>query len=117
MKRYLLIFALVASPALAQEEPDTERGLSLMERGAQLFLEGLLNEVEPAISDLAALLEQAGPQFEEMMRAMGPAFAELISRLDDISNYEAPELLPNGDIIIRRKPNAPDFDPSEGVEL
>ncbi|MGR3490748.1 MAG: hypothetical protein ACU0DW_01710 [Shimia sp.] len=117
MKRYVLILSLLAAPAFAQDEGEAERGLSLMERGAQLFLEGLLSEVEPAITELEGLLNDAGPQLEALLREMGPAFAELMGRLDDISNYEAPELLPNGDIIIRRKPEAPVFDPSDGVEL
>jgi hypothetical protein len=32
--------------------------------------------------------------------------------MDDVTSYELPERLPNGDIIIRRSPDAPEFDPT-----
>ena len=34
---------------------------------------------------------------------MGPAMVELLGKIDDLSAYHPPEMLPNGDIIIRRK--------------
>ena len=47
---------------------------------------------------------------------MGPALAEMMTRIDDLRNYDSPEIMPNGDIIIRRKPDAPIFemDPETG---
>ena len=98
MKRVLPgIFALVVltSPLSAQEED----GGSMMERGAQEFLEGLLEEMEPAWSGM-----------QEFMQQMGPAMIELMEQVKDWSAYEAPEILENGDIIIRRKP-APEETP------
>lgn len=65
----------------------------MMERGAQEFLEGLLLEMEPAWRELQAFME-----------AMGPAMVELLDQVKDWSAYEPPEILDNGDIIIRRKP-------------
>ena len=41
------------------------------------------------------------------MDEMGPAMIELMDEVKDWSAYEAPEILENGDIIIRRKPQEP----------
>ncbi len=102
MKLVALTAALVlASPALAQDED----GKSLMEQGAELFFEGLRREMEPALEDLRDLAEQVGPAMQSFMQEMGPALAELAAQVEDWSAYEAPEMLPNGDIIIRKKPD------------
>jgi len=108
MKRFVLIAALMLPTATLAEE---ESGLSLMERGAQMFFEGLLNEMEPALDEMQNLAESMGPGLAQMMDQMGPAFADLMERIDDLSNYEPPVMLPNGDIIIRRKPDAPELEP------
>ncbi|WP_170444831.1 hypothetical protein [Ruegeria arenilitoris] len=106
MKRLMLIgaTALFAAPAAAQDEG----GKSLMEQGAELFFEGLRKEMEPALEDLLGLAEQFGPAMQSFVEEMGPALAEIGGKVKDWSAYEAPEMLPNGDIIIRRKPDAPD---------
>ncbi|WP_170420359.1 hypothetical protein [Ruegeria arenilitoris] len=106
MKRLMLIgaTALFAAPAAAQDEG----GKSLMEQGAELFFEGLRKEMEPALEDLLGLAEQFGPAMQSFIEEMGPALAEIGGKVKDWSAYEAPEMLPNGDIIIRRKPDAPD---------
>ncbi|WP_170598565.1 hypothetical protein [Ruegeria arenilitoris] len=106
MKRLILIgaTALFAAPAAAQDEG----GKSLMEQGAELFFEGLRKEMEPALEDLLGLAEQFGPAMQSFIEEMGPAIAEIGGKVKDWSAYEAPEMLPNGDIIIRRKPDAPD---------
>lgn len=86
MKRIALICLLAAMPALAQEtapegpEPGAPEPFS---RGVDRFLRDLFTEMEPTLRELRGI----------------------IGKLDD---YEAPEILPNGDIIMRRKePNAP----------
>lgn len=84
---------LLTMPSVAQEQDD---GTSLMERGAQQFLEGLLREMEPALNGMRDFMEQ-----------MGPAMVELLDEVKDWSRYEPPEVLENGDIIIRRKPDVP----------
>ncbi len=84
-----------------------------MERGAELFLEGLRQEMEPAIGDLRALADQFGPALQSFMQEMGPALADLAAQVQDWSTYEAPEMLPNGDIIIRKKPPQEQPDQSE----
>ena len=78
-----------------------------MERGAQLFFEGLMQEMAPALDELSALMEEAGPALQQFMTQMGPKLREVLEEVEDWSVYEAPEVLPNGDIIMRRKPDAP----------
>ncbi len=104
--------AALATPVGAEQD----EGSSLMERGVELFLEGLTKEMAPALNDLRGLAEQFGPSMQSFFEEMGPAFAEILSEVKDWSRYEPPEFLPNGDIIIRRKPNPKD-EPPEGEEL
>ncbi len=118
MKHLVLMTAValsVATPSLADgaETPPVDDGFSLMERGAQLLFEGLLKEMEPAMEDLKSFADEIEPGLRQFVQEMGPAMAELIDKIDDFSNYEQPEFLPNGDIIIRRKPEAEPFDPNK----
>ena len=119
MKHMLAILALatLTTPAIAEEE--AERGLNLMEEGAQLLLRGLMQEMEPAIDELQGFAEDLGPAMDQFSREMGPILADILKRVDDISNYRPPEFLPNGDIIMRRKKDAPLFDPDadDSIEL
>ncbi len=109
MKHILMIGAMVAAFALpaAAEEDDAQ---TLMEQGAELFFEGLRREMEPALDELLGLADQFGPAMRSFMQEMGPALAELAAEVKDWSVYEMPEILPNGDIIIRKKQteDAPD---------
>ncbi|NNL18844.1 MAG: hypothetical protein HKP37_08915 [Boseongicola sp.] len=92
MKRLLIPLAFVATPLFAQDTPELE-GRDLMSEALRLFMRGLLEEMEPAIDDLSALL-------------------------DNLDAYHAPEVLPNGDIIIRRKtPLEPDEPAGGEIEL
>lgn len=109
MKRIVLPLALVlAVPAAAEEAED---GPSLMERGAQMFLEGLMQEVEPRLGELEDLARQFGPAMRGFFEEMGPALGDILEEVEDWSAYHPPEILPNGDIIIRRK------DPGEMDEV
>ena len=82
----MLAFVIATAPvaSLAEDAPaDDEQGvlgegLSLIDRGARMLLRGLMDEIEPALRDLG-------------------------TTIDDLSAYHAPEIMPNGDIIIRRK--------------
>ncbi len=106
MKRFALIAATAAAlafPLSAEEGQDTGDGLSLMERGAQMFMEGIMREMEPAMRDLRDLAEDMGPDLRRFVEEMGPAFGELMGKIDDLNAYHPPEMLPNGDIILRRK--------------
>ena len=98
--RLALCFALAVSPALADEDKD---GLSLMEEGAMLFLKGLQQQVEPTLEDLGAMAEEFGPALKSFTEEMGPALSSLLSEVEDWSAYHPPEILDNGDIVIRRK--------------
>lgn len=105
----------LSGPALAQD--DKSDGLSLMEQGAEMFLRGLMSDLDPVLEDFKAMAEEFGPKMQALMSEMGPKLAELADKLDDIAYYEAPELLPNGDIIIRRKPDAPAYQPPQDTEI
>ena len=107
MKHIALIFTLICLPGLtlAQEKPD--EGPSMMERGLELFLDGMKKEMVPALEDLSELGKKLGPALQDFISEMGPAFADLLEKVEDWSAYEAPEILPNGDIIIKRKPDVP----------
>lgn len=62
-------------------------------------------------------MRQLGALAEKYLRDFADEVSPMIERLDtlidDLDRYEAPEMLPNGDIIIRRRPDAPPFEPSE----
>ena len=106
MKPTPIILALglaAASPVAAQDDGDTERGFDLLREGSRMILEGLMDDMRPMIED-------ARPFFEEEML---PFLESLGSLIDDLSAYEMPERLPNGDIIIRRSPDRPWPDPEE----
>jgi len=90
-------------PVLAEDTaplPEAE-GFSLMEEGAKLLFRGLMSEMEPTLNDM----QEAWKDMEPALREFGPKFRQLVAMIDDFKNYDAPEILPNGDIIIRR--NAP----------
>lgn len=121
MKQLLIpVFALslTTSPLAAQTDaPTPEEGFSLMEEGAQLLLRGLMSELEPAFDDLQDLATEMGPRMQMLTEQMGPAFAELLGQVDDLTRYHPPEFLPNGDIIMRRRDDAPDFEPELPREI
>ncbi|NGM45367.1 hypothetical protein G5B31_07440 [Rhodobacter sp. SGA-6-6] len=117
MKRLILALALCAPLAAAAEEPPKpgqpqDSGTSLMEEGARLLLRGLMTEMEPALDGMAKALEEAKPWLEDL----GPQLTELVRLMGDIRNYEMPVMLPNGDILIRRRLDAPPLTP-EGPQL
>ncbi len=113
MKRIVPILAIAlmtALPAGAQDTPEAappdsseDSGLSLIERGAKMFLEGLMQEVEPTVKDLRGMAENMQPALRDFAERMGPAFADILGQIGDLSAYHAPEILPNGDIIMRKK--------------
>jgi hypothetical protein len=119
MRKFAIItlcLGLCAAPAVAQEtgtEGDEERGLSMMEQGAQMFMEGVMGEMEPALDNLSELADQMRPALRDFAREMGPRLSALLDRVDDWNAYEAPDMLPNGDIIIRRKEDHPLDEPAE----
>jgi hypothetical protein len=107
-----LALVLAGAPPLSAQTAE-EEGSSLMEEGARLFLRGLMEELDPAIGELEGIAEEIEPAFREMARQMGPAFAEIMATIDNIRFYEAPVILENGDILIRRRADAPPYEPAE----
>lgn len=105
--------ALLCVPAMAEDAPegDMGEGLDLMEEGARMLMRGLMSEMEPALDALRDNVEQMGPALGEFVQSVGPAFGALLERIDDLRYYESPEILPNGDIIMRRSPDAPAWEP------
>jgi hypothetical protein len=96
----LAAFLAASQPALAQQEGGGLRdGLGLLGEGSRMILEGLLQEMRP-------LMEEVRPFFEDEVVPMLERMGEIV---DDLSYYELPERLPNGDILIRRSPDAPPF--------
>ncbi|WP_295316121.1 hypothetical protein [Roseobacter sp.] len=97
-----VVTLITALPVSAQQDD----GSSLMEEGTRQFLEGLLRQMEPALEGMSEFIEE-----------MGPAMAKVLSQIEDWSVYEAPEILENGDIIIRRKQEKdPGTDPAPSPE-
>lgn len=83
---------LAVLPVSAQDSDESlSEGMDLLQQGTRLLLEGLMSELGPALQDLQDMVV-------------------------DLNAYHAPEVLPNGDIIIRRKtPLVPD--PPEDGEI
>lgn len=75
-----LAATLAVTPAFGQsdERGEMAEGLDLLSEGTKLLLRGLMSEMEPAIR-------------------------ELEDAIDNLNAYYPPEILPNGDIIIRRR--------------
>jgi hypothetical protein len=86
--RNTLIFALcaclLASPIRAQDAPPA----TLMDK---------LDEMMQLFRDRVA------PKMEEGLQAMEPELRDFMARMQGMVQYHAPEVLPNGDILIRRK--------------
>lgn len=94
-----LALVLATGPLAAQDtaprapNPDLAEGAELLSEGFKKLFRGLMGELEPA-----------GEAAEK-------GWNDLVDWLGDLSAYEAPERLPNGDILIRRKePLAPGTD-------
>lgn len=92
---------LIATPLAAQTEEG--EGKDLMERGMELLFEGLREEMSPALKQMREMAEEYGPALFSFLDEMGPAFGEMLDDVKDWAAYHPPEILPNGDIIIRKK--------------
>ncbi|WP_374370744.1 AAA+ family ATPase [Tabrizicola sp.] len=103
--RLLFALCLVAAPALAEDAPAQPKaeddGFSLMEEGMKLVMRGMISEMQPTLDEMGKALQEIEPH----LRELGPKLQQLIALIDDVKNYDAPVMLPNGDILIRR--NAP----------
>ncbi|MDH3668147.1 MAG: hypothetical protein OEN23_14560 [Paracoccaceae bacterium] len=87
-----LAFAPVGVPSLALAQSDElEPEVPLSENIERMFRE-LMDEVGPAIDELSEALS-------------------IFDEIDSLEHYEGPEIMPNGDIIIRRREDAPPYIP------
>lgn len=98
----VLAAGLATFPALAEEAGEDSK--SLMSRGFGMFMDGLRQEMAPAMDDLKDMAEQVGPSMRSFLQEMGPALAGMMDQVKDWTRYYPPEMLPNGDIILRRRP-------------
>ncbi|MEL7115272.1 MAG: hypothetical protein AAGP08_06700 [Pseudomonadota bacterium] len=96
MRHVLFCAALLAASPLSAKDSEMREGLDLLSEGTQLLLRGLMTEIEPALRDLEDVL------------------GELDGFIGDLGAYHAPEVLPNGDILIRRKDPKPTAPPPSG---
>jgi|APEBP8051073178_1049388.scaffolds.fasta_scaffold00002_442 hypothetical protein len=107
MRKILFAVCLLPLPALAQDDvpgltPESEvqgapsaemdEGLDLMQRGLESILRGFAEEMKPAIGEMSRALED-----------MRPMAIQLMELMKNVDQYEAPVMLDNGDILIRRK--------------
>jgi len=96
---FCIAATLTLSPAYAAEE-GVEDGFDLFSRGAELILRNLMDDIEPKLREL-----------EPALREIEPFLNDLQAMMPDLDLYHMPEIMPNGDIIIRRK--APKADEPE----
>lgn len=122
----LAVSTALILPALAQEwqmprdsdpPPGNSRGVEepLGDLGDELG-----NEIDGAMNDLFSRLQPhlnaLGDELANSMDEFAPALGEISGMIDDIRNYERPERLENGDILIRRRADAPPPPPMEELE-
>lgn len=93
-----LCLILAAGPALAEDGLPGSGG-GLLDLGARMVI--------------GALIDRAGPQLQELRDRLDaaagfvPALRALAGQIDDPRNYAPPVMLPNGDIILRRRAPLP----------
>ena len=91
----IAILGLLATPVAAgSDAPSGRPDADELRRKIEEAVRGLVDRVKPAFDRLLTTLEVLG-------------------RIDSLEYYEEPEVLPNGDIIIRRRPDAPPLPPPE----
>lgn len=88
----IALVGLMAAAPVHAEDNTVRDGMDLLSEGTQLLLRGLMDEIEPALRDI-----------EPALRDLRPFITELRDMLPNVDLYHLPEVLPNGDIIIRRK--------------
>lgn len=101
----LILSAPLGGAGQAWAETTEDQDGSDIARGVELFFKGLREELGPALDDLNDMAGEFGPAMRSFIAEMGPALGDVIEEVKDWSRYEPPEILPNGDILIRRKPD------------
>lgn len=101
--RALLLIATLAAPvwtAPAAMAQDSEAEPGLMDGLLGTIMENMLRDVGPE-------MDQMGDGMSGALSRLGPVLKDLSVLVDDLRNYQAPERLENGDILIRRRADAP----------
>ena len=80
--------------------PKADSGGDLFERGLDSFMQNMLKEAEPH-------LDRLGRDLGDTVNSLRPVLGDIGALMDDVKNYQAPERLENGDILIRRRADAP----------
>lgn len=92
----LLLCAAGGAGALAHDPPGREDERPLFEGWPEELF-------DPDKFDKRRLTEEARRAVEELLALVGPLMDQLSIAIEDLPRYEAPVILPNGDILIRRK--------------
>lgn len=102
-----LMLALSPGPLSAQDggPPPDEPGA--VGRGFGAIIDQLFGNDAPASPEDRPDANDLTQDLSGALRQMGPVLRDLATQVDDIRNYQAPERLPNGDILIRRREGAP----------
>ena len=90
MRKFAIILTFVLAPFAANTEDATS-----------FTFEDLLREFEQ-------MTDSVMPLMQDWMDILVPQLEALGETIGDLSQYEAPEVLPNGDIIIRKKLGPPE---------
>lgn len=89
------------APAQGYEPPPADDpAAETLSDGIGEFLRNLMGETEPQRDEI-------GRSLGEMLGTVGPALRDMAEQMDDVRHYHAPERLENGDILIRRRADAP----------
>lgn len=101
LKPAALILALTLPISTsAQTVPQASEPPSAIEQAIEGLLSNLFERFRPHLDGMTR-------EMEDTMNDFAPALEDLTGLMDDIGNYNPPERLANGDIIIRRKEGAP----------
>lgn len=99
----------VPAPSEGMQDGAPDAAQSLIEQGARLLFQGIIAELAPQIGQMTN-------ELRDTTRNLWPAMEDLARLMDDIENYELPERLENGDILIRRRAGAPPPPLGEGLQ-
>lgn len=108
----LIMSVFLGSPLVAQQwqMPHADDNASDSRDGTDP-LSGIDEQLDGAMGMLFKRLQPhlnaLGDELADTANEFSPALNELSGLIDDIRNYASPERLPNGDIIIRRRADAP----------
>ena len=91
-----MLLATPAPSAMADDDPSRDAERPLLEGWPDEFF-------DPETFDRQKLSDEARRAVEDFLALIGPLMDRLSIAIEDLPRYEAPVILPNGDILIRRK--------------